>query len=803
MQFSESWLRTFVDPDLSTEALAHTLTMAGLEVEEVRRAAPAFAGVVVAEVAAVAKHPNADRLSVCRVDAGTGRLLDIVCGAPNVRAGMRVPCALVGARLPGEGGQPFEIKAAKMRGVESQGMLCSARELGLSDDHSGLLALAADAPVGADFRALRGLDDARLVLKLTPNRADCLSVLGVAREVAALTGAPLTPVPIPGIAAAIPDVFTVRISAPQGCGRFAGRVIRNVDAAAPTPQWMVDRLEASGQRPISALVDVTNYVMLELGRPLHVYDLARLAGGIDVRFGRAGERLTLLNEQTVEVDATVLCIADDSGAIGLAGIMGGDSTKAGLDTRDIYLESAFFRPEAIAGRARRYGFASDASHRFERGVDFANNVDGIERATRLILDICGGTPGPTTDLVASLPARDPVRMRTARAAKVIGMPVSDDDAADVFDRLGFAARREPGAFVVTPPSWRFDIAIEEDLIEEVARVRGFDRIPVAPPRVAAEMRPVPETRRSAHALRTLLAAADYQEILSFGFVDAAWERDFAGNAAPIRLLNPIANQLGVMRSSLLASLVATARYNANRKAARIRLFEIGRVFLRAPDARAGELAVEGVAQPQRLAGLALGPALDEQWGEARRDVDFYDVKRDVEMLLAPRAAAFVKAEHTALHPGRSACVAIDGDTIGWIGELHPRWQEQYELPAPAVVFELELEPLLDRRMPQYVEVSKFPPVVRDRAVIVDEGVAAGDLIEAVKSFRPDLFRDVTLFDLYRGKGIEQGKKSVAFRVVMQDTDRTLTDAEADAVLAESQAVLARRFGAELRGQGEK
>lgn len=799
MQFSETWLRTWVNPDLSTEALAHTLTMSGLEVEEIKRAAPPFSGVVVGQVVEVTRHPNADRLTLCKVDAGRGALLEIVCGAPNVRAGMKVPCALVGAQLPGEGGKPFEIKAAKVRGVESRGMLCSARELGLSDDHSGLLPLPEDAPVGRDFREYRSLDDARLTLKLTPNRADCLSVLGVAREVAALTGAPLTPVAVAPVAAAIPDTFPVRISAPEGCGRFAGRVIRGVDAAAPTPQWMVERLEASGQRSISALVDVTNYVMLELGRPLHVYDLGKLTGAIDVRFGRRGEKLLLLNEQNVEVDEKVLCIADDSGPIGLAGIMGGDSTKADLDTRDIFLESAFFWPEAIAGRARRYGFASDASHRFERGVDFANNVDGIERATQLILGICGGQPGPTTDVVAKLPERKPVRVRTERAARVIGMRVSDDDAADVFRRLGFAAEREPGAFVVTPPSWRFDIAIEEDLIEEIARVQGFDRIPVEPPRVAAQMRPVPEARRSQHAIRALLAAADYHEVLTFSFVDEAWEADLAGNAAPIRLLNPIASQMSVMRSTLMGSLVAAARYNANRKATRIRLFEVGRVFLPTPGTHAGALAVEGVTQPLRVAGLSLGPAVEEQWGESRRGVDFFDVKRDVEILLTPRAAAFERAQHPALHPGRSARVVLDRTPIGWIGELHPRWQEKYELPSVAVLFELDLEPLLAVGVPRYVELSKFPPVLRDRAVIVDDAVPAGDLIDAVKSFRPELIRDVTLFDIYRGRGIAEGKKSLAFRVVMQDTARTLTEAEVDGTLADLQGLLSARFGAQLRG----
>jgi phenylalanyl-tRNA synthetase beta chain len=798
MQFSETWLRTWVDPKLPSEALAHLLTMSGLEVEAIEPAAPPFGGVVVAKVLEVGKHPNADRLTLCKVDAGVGRTLDIVCGAPNVRAGMKVPCAVVGAKLPGEGGKPFEIKAAKMRGVESQGMLCSARELGLSDDHSGLLELPEDAPIGRDFREYRNLDDAKFTLKLTPNRADCLSILGVAREVAALTSAPLTPVTIEAVSARLADTFPVKITHPEGCGRFAGRVIRGVNAAAPTPAWMVERLERSGQRSISALVDVTNYVMLELGRPLHVYDLAKLDGGIDVRFGRAGEKLKLLNEQIVEIDESVLAITDASGPIGLAGIMGGDSTKADLDTRDIFLESAFFFPDVIQGRARRYGFSSDAAHRFERGVDFDNNVQGIERATQLVLEICGGQPGPTVDHVVSLPERKPVRMRTARAAKVIGITIPESEIEDIFRRLHFTVAREPGAFVATPPSYRFDIAIEEDLVEEVARVHGFDRIPAEPPTVPAVMMTVPEGKRSAHALRRLLAATGYQEVLTFSFVEDAWERDFAGNADPVRLLNPIASQMSVMRSTLVGSLVATARYNLNRKASRIRLFEVGRVFRRSPGSPPGPLAVEGMTQPLHVAAIALGPASEPQWGERERGVDFFDIKGDVEALLAPRDAEFRKAAHPALHPGRSAEVVVGGRRIGWLGELHPALQQKYELPAPAVVFELEVAPLLEIPVPHYAEVSKFPPVIRDRAVIVDDAVPAQDLLQTVKSFRPELFRDVTLFDLYRGKGIEEGRKSLAFRVVMQDTARTLTDAEVDAILADLQAVLSARFGAQLR-----
>jgi phenylalanyl-tRNA synthetase beta chain len=798
MQVPESWLRTMVDPALTTEALAHLLTMSGIEVEAIDPVAPAFSMVLVGQVLEVAGHPNADKLTVCKVDAGQGSPLSIVCGAPNVAAGIKAPVALVGAALPG-----IAIKQTAVRGVESNGMLCSARELGLSDDHSGLLVLPADATIGGDVRELLGLEDQVLTIKLTPNRADCLSVLGIAREVAALTSTRLTPPDTRAIPRKIDATFPVKISDSSGCGRFAGRVIRNVNAAAPTPEWMKRRLERSGQRSISALVDVTNYVMLELGRPLHVYDLDKLKGGIDVRFGRGGEHVKLLNEQTVEVYPDVLAITDASGPIGLAGIMGGDSTKADLDTGNVFLESAFFFPEAIVGRARRYNFTSDASHRFERGVDFENEVQGIERATALILEICGGEPGPTVDTVAKLPERKPVRMRVARAQKIIGVAVPADEMADIFRRLGLAATRSGrGAdetFAVTPPSYRFDIEIEEDLIEEVARVHGFDRIPAHPPVVPAIMHARAEGRRSLHDLRAQLARADYQEVVNFSFVDEAWEDDLAGNATPIRLLNPIASQLAVMRTTLVGGLVANVRYNLNRKVSRVRVFEIGRVFARDPSVQDGELDVAGIRQPTHVGAIAYGPAYEEQWGvRPTRTVDFFDLKGDVELLVAPRQPRFVKAAHPALHPGRSARIELDGVGIGWIGELHPEWQQKYELPGSAVVFEMACDPLLTVPLPRYSEVSKFPAVIRDLAVVVGDDVPADALLDALRGARPGLAQEVWIFDLYRGESVGKGRKSLAFRVVMQDTERTLTDAEVDAAMAQLAQLLRNRFGAERR-----
>ena len=798
MKFSERWLRSFVDPSLSTAELAHALTMAGLEVESLAPAAPPCSGVVVAEILEVARHPNADRLSLCKVDAGEPAPLSIVCGAPNVVAGMRVPCALVGARLTAAGGEVFEIKRSRLRGVDSQGMLCSAKELGIDDDHSGLLALAADAALGRDVREVLELDDTIFTLKLTPNRADCLSLLGVAREVAAISGAAFKAPVVAPVAAKSEARHPVTISAADGCGRFAGRVIRNVDAAAAVPEWMKQRLARVGQRSISALVDVTNYVMLELGRPLHVYDLDKLVGAIDVRFGRKGEQVKLLNEQIVEVDEAVLCITDTSGPIGLAGIMGGDSTKAETHSRNIFLESAFFFPEMIAGRTRRYNFTSDAAHRFERGVDFNNNVAGIERATELILAICGGEPGPTVDQIARLPERKPVHVRSARASRVLGIGVSDAEIADIFSRLGLESSRTADGFDVTPPSYRFDIAIEEDLIEEIARIYGYERIPANQPRARAAMSPRPEAERPLMRVKDAIAARDYQEVVNFSFVEADWERDFCGNDAPVRLLNPISSQLSVMRSGLAGSLVANVRYNLNRKQSRVRAFELGRVFRADAGVEDGPLTVAGIAQPLKLGGIAYGPAYPDQWGHTERKVDFYDVKADIESLLATANVRFERTMHPALHPGRAAKVLVDEKPVGWLGELHPRWQQKYELPQAPVLFELDLDALLAAPMPAYREVSKFPPVIRDLALVVDESVPAQALLEAMLASRPAVVQDLWLFDLYRGKGMDVGKKSLAFRVVMQDTSKTLTDAETEAAMTQLLQFAAQSIGAKLR-----
>ena len=790
MNVPENWLRDFVDVKLSTEKLAHLLTMSGVEVESCAPVAAPFKGVVVGEILAVERHPNADKLTVCTVDTGKQKL-KVVCGAPNVRVGMRAPLALPGTRVG-----KIEIKVSNLRGVESHGMLCSARELGLSEDHSGLLEL--DAKPGQDVYKTLKLDEQVLTFKLTPNRADCLSVLGIAREVSALTGAKLKHPEVKRIKERNKHKHPVKITDAEGCGRFAGRVIRGVNAAAPTPAWMRQRLERAGQRSISALVDVTNYVMLEMGRPLHVYDQDKLRGPIDVRWGRTGEKVQLLNGQTVEVDPAVLCITDDSGAIGLAGIMGGESTKAETTTKNLFLESAFFFPDAIAGRARRYNFASDASHRFERGVDFENNAPGIERATQLILEICGGEPGPTVDLVKRLPKRKPVKMRVSRAQKILGISVESREIASVFRRLGFSCKQAKGDFTVNPPSYRFDIAIEEDLIEEVARVHGFDNIPAHPPRAPATMHARPEARRSLHAVRERIAACDYQETINFAFVEPAWEADFAGESNPVRLLNPIASQASVMRTTLIGSLVDVVRKNHFRKIERIRVFEIGRVYLRDAAALDGPLSVAGLRQPVRAAGAAFGHALEEQWGSQARAVDFFDVKADLEAICAPRRLRFEAEAHPALHPGRSARVLIDGTPAGWLGELHPRWQQKYELPQPVVLFELDADCLAETPLPRPARPSRFPPVVRDIALLVDAELPAQALLDAAQAEKPPIVQGVAIFDLYQGQSLPAGKKSLAFRVVMQDTERTLTDAEADSARQALVELWGRRFGAKLR-----
>ncbi|HEX6635036.1 MAG TPA: phenylalanine--tRNA ligase subunit beta [Usitatibacter sp.] len=791
MKISVSWLKELVDLDMDVEALAHALTMGGLEVEEIEPVAAAFSGIVVAEVKSLAPHPNADKLRVTEVDAGTGTLLQIVCGAPNVAAGQKVPCALVGAKLPPAGGEPgLEIRKAKLRGVESNGMLCSARELGLSSDHSGLLVLDPDAPVGRDVREVLALDDVYLTLKLTPNRGDCLSMFGVARDAGALTGRRLSLPNAAPVATAVDDARAVRIGEPRACGHYFGRVVRGIDPRARTPQWMVRRLERAGLRAISPLVDITNYVMLERGQPMHAFDHAKLAGPIEVRFMNPGERIKLLNGQEVGYRPGLLAITDPSGPVALAGVMGGFDSMVGAETTDVFFEAAYFAPEVVQGKTRELGLSSDAAHRFERGVDPAAAGAALERAVALTLEICGGRAGPVTHAQGELPPRDAVRVRPDRVRGLLGYHLGDDEMHEILRRLSCIPETDGVAMRVTPPSWRFDLAIEEDFVEEIARVHGYDHVPARPPRASVPMLPLREGSRSRFDLRHRLADLGYQEIVSYSFVAEEWERDFAGNADPVRLANPIASQMSVMRTTLLGGLVQALRANLNRGEDRARLFEIGRCF----ESPAADLAT----QPERVAGLAFGSRLPEQWGEKGAPVDFFDVKGDLESLAAGTRFAFASGSHPACHPGRCALVSLDGRPIGMVGELHPRLQLKYELPSAPVLFELLAAPLLEGRYPQFRGLSRMPVVRRDCAFVVGENVPVGEILAAVRGRVPAFVREVEVFDQYRGKGVEPGKKSLALRIVMQDTDRTLTDSEVEGVVASIRDQLNQEFKAQPR-----
>jgi phenylalanyl-tRNA synthetase beta chain len=788
MRVSLQWLRELVDVDLAPAALADKLTMGGLEVEEITPVAADFSGIVVGHVKSVAPHPNADKLRVTEVDAGTGETLTIVCGAPNVAAGQKVPCALVGAKLPG-----MEIRKAKLRGVESSGMLCSARELGLSDEHEGLLLLDPSARIGEDVRKVLALDDIYFTLKLTPNRGDCLSMFGIARDAAAITGARLELPAVEPVASSIPDARPVRISEPKACGQYFGRVIRGIDSRARTPDWMVRRIERAGLRAIHPIVDITNYVMLERGQPMHAFDDAKLRGGIDVRLMRPGERIKLLNGDEVEYRAGLLAIADDSGPVALGGVMGGFDTMVGEGTTDVFFEAAFFHPAAVQGKARALQVTSDAAHRYERGVDPAAASAAIERATALALEICGGKAGPESRAMGTLPARQSVRVRPARARMLLGYDVADGEMRSILARLACAPERDGDAIRVTPPSWRFDLAIEEDFVEEIARIHGYQHVPVRPPRVASSMLHLREGERDRFDIRHALAASGYQEVVNYSFVAEEWERDFAGNESPVRLANPIASHMSVMRTTLLGGLVQTLRSNLNRGESRVRVFEMGRCFEGA--------AADPAVQPERIAALAFGPRFPEQWaegGEKGPALDLFDVKGDLEAIAGGTGLSFKAGSHAACHPGRCAIVSHGGTAIGVLGELHPRLQQRHELALAPVFFEVLLEPLLQGEFPRFQGLSRMPVVRRNIAFFVAEAVPVGELLAAVRARVPGFVREVEVFDQYRGKGVEPGKKSLALRIVMQDTDRTLTDSEVEGVVASIREQLDEKFQAKPR-----
>ena len=784
MKFSENWLRTWVNPDLTSEALAQVLTMAGLEVEALESIAPAFNSVVVAEVLEVAKHPNADRLNVCLVNVGEVQPLSIVCGAANVTVGVKVPCARIGAVLPGD----FVIKQAKVRNVESFGMLCSQKELGLAAESEGLFLLSDDAPVGKSLREYLELNDNLFMLKLTPNRSDCSGMVGLAREVAALTGSPLKSLDLKEQSVTLAEQLSVKVVDAHGCPLYCGRLVRGVNATTITPIWMLRRLERSGLRSISAVVDITNYVMLEMGQPMHAFDAAELSGGITVRRARQGESLTLLNEQVAVLDAEILVIADDTRVLALAGIMGGQGSGVETTTQDVFLESAFFHPDVIAGKARRFGLATDSSFRFERGVDFAATRQALERATQLLLEICGGSAGAISEVRGQLPVRDAIMLRRSRVERVLGISLDNIQISTLLKRLQFESKANGDDFLVVPPSFRFDLSIEADLIEELARLHGYDNIPAIAPQTAMLMLPCGELQRPLARILQTMVALDYQEIVSYSFVEEQLERDLCGNEAPVALQNPIASNLAVMRSSLIGGLVGALRYNLNRKQSRVRLFEVGACFAKGNNE---------YLQSQRLSGLAYGETQPEQWGVAARQVDFFDVKADVEALFAPSTLRFVAATHPALHPGRCAQIYCGEQMIGWIGEIHPRRQQQYDMPQACMWFEVELDALMDVKLPRMSEIARFLPVRRDLAVVVDEQITSQTLLEAMNQVGAPFVAEVALFDVYRGKGVEQGKKSLAFRVLLQDTHKTLTDTEIEPSITQLVTAL-KKIGAELR-----
>ncbi len=799
MYISEQWLREWVNPEQDFAAIGEVLTVSGCEVEALEPVATAFTDVVVGELVQVEPHPDADKLRVCHVDVGAEALLQIVCGAPNARLGLKAPLAQIGAQLPLPEGKPLKIKKGKLRGVESFGMLCSAAELGMADKSDGLLELPVDAPVGTAVRDYLQLDDQVLELSITPNRGDCLGVAGVAREVGVLTGTTVNVPEIPPQAVQHTEVRAVSLPAPDSCPHFAGRVVRNVNVKAATPLWMQEKLRRHGLRSLSAAVDVTNYVMIEIGKPIHAFDLDKLEGGIQARYATEGEQLELLDGQTVTLEPDTLVIADEVKAVALAGIMGGNATAVSDDTCNIFIESAHFRPQKMAGQARKYGLQTDASYRFERGVAADLTVAALERATALLLEICGGEAGPVIDrcVDATLFERRTIPLRRERIGRILGVTIADADVVEILTRLGCNVSASAEGWSVQAPLSRFDLNIEEDLVEELARVRGYDSIPAVlralPPVVALPL----ETQNRLDDLRRPLIEAGYQEAVTYSFVDPELEALLDAEATDIRLANPIASDLSRMRTTLWTGLLPALQHNLNRQQNRVRLFEVGPAFERC----AGE-----IKQSKRIAGVISGTVLPEQWGEAARKVDFYDVKGDVEAILTQASAqtfSFVSASHAALHPGQSAQIrmtAADGESrvIGWVGALHPRVEASLGLGQAAYLFELDMVALQAKRLPAYEAVAKFPGIRRDLALLVERSVPASALDQAIAAVAPAQLVRWNIFDVYTGKGVESHQKSVALSLILQDFSRTLEDNEVNQIVDKVVVSLAENTGATLR-----
>ncbi len=787
MKFSEQWLREWVNPDISREQLCGQLTMAGLEVDAVKPVAPEFSGVVVAEIVSAEPHPDADKLQVCKVDAGQDEPLQIVCGASNARVGIKIPAALVGAVLPGD----FRMKQAKLRGVASFGMLCSAKELGLAEEAAGLFELPPNAEPGRDLRDCLQLDDVTIELGLTPNRGDCLSLAGVAREVGVLNCLPVqTP-----IGAAVPVVhehtFPVHVDSEEACPRYVGRVIRGIDPATETPLWMQERLRRSGLRSLGAVVDVTNYVMLELGQPMHAFDLDRLSGGIQIRRARPDETLVLLNEQLITLREDSLVIADEDGPLALAGIMGGAASAVRDTSRNIFLESAFFSPAVLAGQARKYGLHTDSSHRFERGVDPDLQSRAIERATALLIDISGGEAGPVTDItvVEQLPRSPAILLREQQIARLLGTGIAGEETEQILSRLGMQVERQADGWQVTPPGYRFDISLEVDLVEELARIHGYENLPSVRPVAALAMRACPESQLPLETLRHILTTRGYQEVITYSFVDPEIQQLLTPDCKPVALANPISSDMAVMRTSLWTGLLQTVAYNLNRQQSRLRVFETGLRFVPGKS---------GVRQEKMLAGAICGTADPEQWGTASHEVDFFDLKGDIEALTNQLPLQFHAETHPALHPGQSACIYLHDKPIGWLGLLHPSVEKKLDLSCPVVVFELLLAEIQGRPLPAFEEISRYPAIRRDLAVIVDDETEAEAVLQCVRQSAGKLLQSICLFDVYQGKGIDSGRKSLALGLTLQHYSRTLEDEEIDTLVHRVVDAIEQKLGGTLR-----
>jgi len=799
MKISEQWLREWVAVRQNAKALAERLTLAGIEVGGVTPVAAPLDHVVVGEILSITPHPQADLLRICQVNVGLKAPLTIVCGAANAAAGLKVPAALEGALLP----NGTKIARTTIRGVESFGMLCAAAELGLEESSQGLLVFEKQAKPGTPVTKWMQLDDWQLEIELTPNRGDCLSILGLARELAALTGARYTPLAVKTIAVKTRHKLSVTLGAKHACARYAGRVIEGIDPQAVTPLWMKERLRRGGVRSIHPVVDITNYVMLELGQPMHAFDFDKLSGGITARPARKNEQLVLLDGKTLTLDVADLVIADARGPVALAGIMGGQDSAVTTTTHSLFLESAWFRPEAIGLRARHYGLHSDSSHRFERGVDPALQRQALERATGLVLAICGGKPGPVTEVssAAHLPRRPAIALRAARIERVLGMPLSPATIETILKRLGMrvakaAAGKSGRAWKVTPPSWRSDIVREVDLIEELVRVHGYDKVPSRAPRAALHVPAVPESRIAASRLRNVLIDRDYQEAITYSFVDPALQAMISPGISPRTLVNPIASDMAQMRLTLWPGLIKAALYNQNRQHERVRLFEIGRRFLSKPDG--------GVDEQPVIAGIVMGPVFPEQWGVKARPVDFFDAKGDVEALLALAGQgrfSFRPAGHPALHPGQSAEIVQAGQAggpIGLIGVLHPDIQAKTGLEKPAILFEIRLSALQVTITPKFQEISRYPAIRRDLALVLAEAITAQEVLNHVRKTAGTLLVNLELFDEYRGEGIDSGRKSLALGLTLQDTSRTLNEIDVETVVGRVVAGLKADFDAQLR-----